>query len=351
MHQRNVVVVLLFVGLLAPASYSYFKEAGAGTQMTKAAAHFLNGLDAKKRAVAQLEYASEHRVGWHFIPKDERKGLEVKRMTPAQRQAVHALLQSALSEVGYDQATKIMQLEALLHMLEGGKGSNIRDPERYYVTIFGEPTGQSRWGLSFEGHHLSLNFVVEGDRVVSSTPQFFATNPGEVKGDIPASDRYPDIKQGVRVLAAEELMAFSLINSLDDAQQAVAIIAKKAPREIRAAGETHPPTAAAEGITAAKLNEKQQKQLRSLIGTYAGKMPYEVAAARLAAIDEAGFGKVHFAWAGALKEGVGHYYRVQGPTFLIELVNTQPDAAGNPANHVHCVWRDTAGDFALPIEK
>ncbi|MEO1972064.1 MAG: DUF3500 domain-containing protein, partial [Pirellulaceae bacterium] len=51
------------------------------------------------------------------------------------------------------------------------------------------------------------------------------------------------------------------------------------------------------------------------------------------------------------KPGIGHYYRIQGPTFLIEFVNTQPDAAGNPANHIHCVWRDMKGDFAIPVGK
>ncbi len=78
-------------------------------------------------------------------------------------------------------------------------------------------------------------------------------------------------------------------------------------------------------------------------------MTAEVAGERLAAIRDAGWDKVSFCWAGATEQGIGHYYRVQGPTFLIELVNTQPDAAGNPANHIHCVWRDMKGDFANPL--
>ena len=76
----------------------------------------------------------------------------------------------------------------------------------------------------------------------------------------------------------------------------------------------------------------------------------DVAAARVDAIEEAGFDHVHFAWAGASKPGTGHYYRIQGPTFLVEFVNTQPDAAGNPASHIHLIWRDTAGDFGVPIK-
>ncbi|HEX3871879.1 MAG TPA: DUF3500 domain-containing protein, partial [Pirellulales bacterium] len=84
---------------------------------------------------------------------------------------------------------------------------------------------------------------------------------------------------------------------------------------------------------------------------YANNAPEDVAADRLSKLDAAGFGNVYFAWAGSDRLGEGHYYRVQGPTFLIEFVNTQPDSAGNPANHIHSIWRDMAGDFAVPIGK
>ena len=110
--------------------------------------------------------SSDLRVGWHFIPKAERKGLQIKEMTEPQRKAAHALLRSTLSQVGYDKATQIMQLEQILHELEEAKGTRrfARDPQRYYFTIFGTPGPTERWGLSIEGHHLSLNFVVAEDR-------------------------------------------------------------------------------------------------------------------------------------------------------------------------------------------
>jgi hypothetical protein len=158
------------------------------------------------------------------------------------------------------------------------------------------------------------------------------------------------IKVGTRVLADEELVAFSLINALNNEQKSQAMIAEKAPAEIRAAGEPQPPTDAPAGIAAGELNETQTKLLKKLIGAYANAMSAPVARERMDKIEAAGADKVHFAWAGATEPGIGHYYRVQGPTFLIEFVNTQPDAAGNPANHIHCVWRDMDGDFALPIK-
>ncbi len=237
-----------------------------------------------------------------------------------------------------------MQLESLLKELEANRTGPIRDPLRYYFTIFGNPAEEGRWGLSVEGHHLSLNFLVENDKVISSTPQFFASNPATVK-----SENQSGLELGTRVLRKEETLAFELVNSLSKEQREIAILADQAPREIRAAGETQPPQTAAEGIPWRQLSDVQRPLLRQLINEYLSAMPSDVVETRRAAIRDGRFGQIHFAWAGATHPGVGHYYRVQGPTFLIEFVNTQPDSAGNPANHIHCVWRDMRGDFGIPI--
>jgi hypothetical protein len=221
----------------------------------------------------------------------------------------------------------------------------LRDPERYYFTIYGAPAGHEPWGLSIEGHHLSLNFVVEKGNVISSTPTALCTNPALVM-----NEAIPSIKKGTRVLAKEETLAFELLASLTDKQRAEAIIADKAPEEIRAAGEPQPPQDGPAGIPAENLTGQQRSTLQSLIEEYANNLPADVAKERMEAIEKAGIGKACFAWAGADKPGVGHYYRIQGPTFLIELVNVQPDAAGNPANHVHSIWRDMRGDFGVPLK-
>jgi hypothetical protein len=284
-------------------------------------------------------------VGWHFIPKSHRKGLQIKHMSQPQRKAAFALLGSALSQVGYDKAREIMALEGVLHELEKNRrGGAIRDPERYYYTVFGEPTDTGRWGLSIEGHHLSLNFVVENGLVISSTPTFFAANPSIVQHQVTGGP-----KKGTRVLAKEESLAFDLVQSFNADQRAVAITADKAPREIRAAGEPQSPPYAHDGLSAAKMNPHQLELLKALIIEYAHNLPDDVAEQRLDAIEKSGYNKVYFAWAGADRPGIGHYYRVQGPTFLIEFVNTQPDAAGNPASHIHSVWRDPTGDFAIAV--
>ncbi len=340
----RLLLAFAALAVCTAAGYTYFRQVSPGAAMSLAGAQFVEELDAEQRKLTVMPYAAPERLDWHFIPKDQRKGLQVKNMTAAQRQAAQQLLQTALSEAGYSKATRIMHLENLLHELEAGKGRNIRDPLRYYFTLFGEPQETGRWGLSIEGHHLSLNFVVENGQVISSTPQFFAANPTVVK-----SANTVGIPLGTRVLAKEEELAFELANRLSPEQLAVACIAAEAPAEIRGAGSAQPPQEPAAGIAFSALGPQQQALLQELVAEYCAAMPQSVAHERLEAIREASWDSVHFAWAGALEPGIGHYYRVQGPTFLIEFVNTQPDAAGNPANHIHCVWRDMRGDFANPL--
>ena len=352
MKRSHLLVAFLLLTLVATSAWSYFRRASSGEGMTAQATKFLGTLSEDQKKIAVLPYDSEARVGWHFIPffdkdgKPGRKGLQVRNMDENQRKAASALLQSALSEVGYGKATKIMAMEALLKELEKGKqGGQIRDTERYYYTLFGTPSADSKWGLSVEGHHLSLNFVIDKGYVVSSTPATFAANPATVMNEV-----LPAFPKGTRILKGEEQLAFDLLTSLTPEQKKVAIVAGTPLEEVRNAGKPQPAINGPQGLFAAKLTSEQAKILRSLISEYAANMPADVAEERLAAIDKAGFDKIQFVWQGAEKPGIGHYYCVQGPTFQIEFVNKQPDAAGNEANHIHCLWRNVRGDFAIPAK-
>ncbi len=304
---------------------------------------FLSTLDDDQKARAVLPYDTPKRVQWHFIPMDTRKGLVLSDMNTAQRTAALRLVRAALSEAGYDKTSKIMALEGVLRQFEGEGRRWARDPEKYYVTIFGQPTNSGAWGLSFEGHHVSLNFVCNGGVVVDSTPQFFAANPATIMNDAEGP-----VGKGTRVLRQEEQLAFDLVNSLSESQLDKAMIAEEAPKEIRFAGEAQVKVGKPEGISQTDLTGKQRGELRKLINVYIDAVPDKVADERRAVIDRDGWDNIHFAWAGATKPEIGHYYRVRGKSFLIEFVNTQPDAKGNPANHIHCVWRDVTGDFDLP---
>ncbi|HXT57518.1 MAG TPA: DUF3500 domain-containing protein [Pirellulales bacterium] len=334
-------LVLLLVASSAAFGLLNFRPAGA--DMTQAAQQFLADLSEQQQAQATMAFDDPARLDWHYIPKDKRKGLQVKDMDPKLRKRAHALLASGVSALGYEKAVTIMSLEEILRELEKErKGAPLRDPERYYFTVFGKPSATGRWGWSVEGHHLSLNFVVDGGQVTSATPAFYGANPAEVKTELSVGP-----KKGTRVLRDEEELAFKLLRSLSDEQRQTAILADKAPADIRAAGQPHAPNTPPEGLAAAKLQPDQVETLRALLRAYTDKMPAEIGEARLAEVRDAGIEKVFFAWAGADKPGVGHSYRVQGPTFVIEFNNTQPDASGNLANHIHAVWRQMAGDFGL----
>ena len=316
-----------------------------GKQLQTFAKAFLQTLDDEQKSDALVPYDSPKRVGWHFIPKPTRKGLVLKDMNTAQKTAALRLVRSALSEAGYDKASRIMLLEAVLLQLEGPKSEGRRDSEKYYVTIFGEPNANEPWGLSFEGHHLSLNFSLRGGVLVDSTPQFFAANPGTIMSDVEGP-----LSKGARVLREEEDLAFQIINSFDESQKKSAIIAEEAPAELRFAGEAQPTVGEPEGIAYEDLNPKQAELLQKLTYVYTDAVPEKTAKERREQIDKNGWGQIHFAWAGATDPGIGHYYRIRGKEFLIEFVNTQADAAGNPANHIHCVYRDLTGDFDLPVK-
>jgi hypothetical protein len=341
-------VLAVFMGFaLVTVGGAFVQETGTGEGMTDSAQKYLASLNDEQRAQSVMDYDTPDRMDWHFIPKAHRKGLQIKEMDESQRELAHELLRNCLSQIGYHKATQIMEMENLLEELETGRtGTPLRDPYRYYYTIFGEPKSDGRWGLSIEGHHLSLNFVVEGNKVVSSTPTLFAANPAVVR-----TKSSTKIDVGTRLLTDEEVLAFQLLETLTPDQKEKAIIASQPLSELRNAGEKEPPQADPAGLAAEAMSREQVNLLRKLVESYANNLPGEIAEARMEEIREAGPGKVHFAWAGSETPGSGHYYRIQGPTFLIEFVNTQPDAAGNLANHIHCVWRDIRGDFAVALNE
>lgn len=298
-------------------------------EMSEAATHLLAALNSEQKAKCSFELSSDERKNWHFIPK-ARKGLTFKEMTPAQRNLAHGLLATGLSQRGYLKATTIMSLEDVLKEIEQGKGP-VRDPEMYYVSIFGTPGAQDLWGWRVEGHHLSLNFTVAGGTNVAVTPSFLGTNPAEVR---------TGQRQGLRVLAAEEDLARHLVQDLDESQKKVAIYTNTAPGDIITGADRQAHLLEPQGLNAAKLNAAQRELLWEVIREYVYRYRPELADRDLKKIEQAGLEKIWFAWAGSTEPKQGHYYRIQGPTFLMEYDNTQ-----NNANHIHAVWRDLENDF------
>jgi hypothetical protein len=312
--------------------------------MANAATAFVDSLTPEQRQQALFPFESDELTRWHFIPTEgfPRKGLTVKDMSEAQRTRAHALLKAGLSQRGYMTATAIMELESLLGALEqrdrdGGRQAEgfRRDPVRYFFSVFGTPSPKGRWGWRVEGHHVSLHFTMANGTAVASSPAMFGSNPAEVL-DGP--------RKGTRILAAEEDSARELLMALDPAQRTQAVINDVAPNDMVTSNRLSVTPLSPVGVEASALTARQRELLMKVVDVYAGFMADDIAADRMARLKKAGLEKIAFAWAGEAERGKKHYYRIQGPTFLIEYDNTQ-----NNGNHIHSVWRDFTNDFGRDL--
>ncbi len=318
-------LLLLFASAASPAP----DPAAAG--MSTAAQTFLATLSPKLREQALLPAADPDRKSWSYVP-GRRRGVRLKDLNAAERSAALALLRASSSARGYEKAVGVIELEGILREIE--TFGWFRDPELYWVTVFGSPGKDGLWGWRFEGHHLSLNFSAMSGDTFASTPAFFGANPARV----PAGPR-----AGWRVLAAEEDLARRLLAMLDPAARRRAVISTGAPGDIlMRPGRRLPPEP--EGLPSSEMSAAARDVLRSLLAAYVDNAPLEIAVARWKRIEAAGAGRIRFAWAGSAAPGNGHYYRIHGPTFVIEYDNTQ-----NDANHVHSVWIDLEGGAALDL--
>jgi hypothetical protein len=329
--------VLVAVGLLGALGAGAVLSAQRGSNaMADAASRFLESLTPEQRKQATFPLESTERLRFNFIPSEgfPRNGLMLREMTEPQRKLAMDVMRTALSDRGYQTYTAIIQLESILAVIEKG-GKLERDPVKYYFSVFGEPSPTGTWGWRVEGHHVSLHFTMMKGRVVASTPSFAGSNPAEVRDGE---------QKGLRVLAQLEDTARALIMALDEKQKQTAIINATAPNEIVTTNQLDIKPLSPAGLMAAEMTPAQREQLMKVIDAYAGLMATATAADRLAKIKAAGIEKIGFAWAGPVERGQRHYYRVQGPTFLIEFDNSQ----GN-GNHVHSIWRDFQGDFGRDL--
>jgi hypothetical protein len=332
---RRMLSIVAVLACTTAATVSA-RTPGPEAAMAREASAFLAALTEDQRRQAQYPFNDEERLNWHFIPKD-RNGMPLKQLNPAQRTAALALLRSGLSQAGYRKVEAIRELEIILHHMENQ--SPRRDPDLYFITVFGDPTPDGTWGWRYEGHHCALNWTIARGRAAASTPQFLGTNPGEVRVVVPNAP-----SMGTRVLGREEDLARALVKSLNPEQRGEAILSDTAPPDIITGAERKASILEHKGVGFRQLNREQQGMLHALVREYADAQPSEIARERLAGIRRAGVENVKFAWMGGLEKNEGHYYRVQGPTFLIEYDNTQ-----NEANHAHCVWRDFKGDFGQDL--
>ncbi len=345
--KQLLLVGMVAAGLIGAACLSKESET-AGVRMSDAAAKLVDSFNDEQKSKALFAFDDKERTNWWFVPlqrdkKPLRKGLRFEQMTAEQKDMAKALLRAGTSAAGFIKATTIMSLEAVLNELEKN-GENVRNPGWYFVSVFGTPSKSGKWGWRIEGHHLSLNFVVDRGKIVASTPAFFGANPALIKDQ---TGKGP--KLGYRTLPEAEDLAQELFASLSAEQKKEARQPKQFPEIEQGKPAAHP--GAPKGLAAEKMNEKQRDVLMKLVQAYANRLPPEVAEAEMAEVKSAGIDKIHFAFAqDSDKPGKPYTYHLQGPTFLIEFLNVQSDSARNPANHIHSCWRDLKGDFGIEAQ-
>ncbi|MCF7731923.1 MAG: DUF3500 domain-containing protein [Akkermansiaceae bacterium] len=323
------VTLVCFIRSTAPGAEPSAAGAGhPGGDMAEAAVRLLASLDATQRVKAALTFDGDERENWHFVPM-ERAGLPLAQMQPYQQALAMGLLSSALGNRGFLKATAIMSLEQVLAEIE--KNPDGRNPAKYFFAVFGTPGDHGAWGWRVEGHHLSVNLTLKDGQVLAVSPMFLGANPAEVR---------EGPRQGLRVLASEEELGRELVRAVSAAGHPEVVFTDRVPAEILTGGDRQVRQLDPVGVLFGELAPAQQTALRLLVAEYAERLRPELAGREIERITAAGWKNVRFGWAGGTEVRQAYYYRVQGPTFLIEAANSQ-----NNANHIHTVWRDPAGDF------
>ena len=337
MVRRSLPFATVLAAILLASTPLNSAPTTTGRAMADAATAFLKDLNADQRSKATFKFEDDSRFEFRYTPR-ARTGLPLKEMSEAQRTKAHSLLKTGLSMRGYTNATDIIALENVLRGIEPprtGANAIVRDPEMYFVSVYGEPNGKTPWGWKFEGHHISVNFTLVDGKPIVFAPSFFGSNPAVVKDGAQA---------GKRALRDEEESARALMAAFTDEQKKKVIFTDQAPREMLTAENREAKLLESVGMTFAEMTPAQKRLFEKVLDAYLGRVAPELAKARLDALQKSGMDKVTFGWAGTLEVGGPHYYRVQGPTFLIEYDNVQ-----NNANHIHSVWRDFEGDFGRDI--
>ena len=327
-HVLRVLSVIGATGLRPVLSWAQPQDA-----MTQPALQVLASCSAAQRRQAVYPFEARERRDWHYIPR-RRPGLPLGDMTPTQHELLWTLLRAGLSEQGVQKTRDVIATEAILGALSGSPGA--RDPGNYAIVFFGVPASGRPWGWRFEGHHLSLSCTVVPGQGVAVTPAFLGANPATVPPHHPQA--------GFQALGTEEAAGFRLLQSLSDTQKATVMIASRSLGDILSGPGRETSLQQRAGLAFGAMTATQRQLALALIDAYVRNVRHDVAQAELDSLTAAGIETLHFAWAGSHTPGQPHYYRVHGPTLVIEYDNTQ-----NGANHVHSIWHNPPKSFGQDL--
>jgi hypothetical protein len=304
-----------------------------GAAVEAAARTFLASLSRVNREQATFPFGGEERTRWHWtVPSSvPRNGLPLGAMSDEQRRLALAMLRASSSAAGYRKAVDIMALQGLLQRMSTGIADPF-DPDRYYVSVFGTP-GARAWGWRLEGHHLSRHFTIVGNTIVAE-PFFLGAWPTR------AATAFRSVARGERTMPREEDAAREIVLSLDRALRRRVVFSSESLTDHLTQNAVRVGPLEPVGVLARDLPSGAQRRVREIVRTYLANHPPAVERKALARVERAGLERTRFGWAGSTRPGVPHYYRLQGPTFVLEFDNSR-----NSGTHIHSVWRDFERDF------
>jgi len=337
-------ILILFITLAGTVSGQ--RGNGATAPAVAAANTFLGMLDSAERAKTAFPFSSPQKTNWSNLPSGiyQRNSMRLGSLTPAKRAAAMAVVAAVLSTDGYRKVTDIMNGDEVLKGTGGGQtggraggggrgggGGVVFGADEYYIAILGTPSPTAPWMVQFGGHHLAINVTIVGANNVI-TPSLPAAQPA----------KYVLNGQTIRPLGKENDKGFALIGALDADQRKQAILNYRVSDLVLGPGEDGK-IIQPEGILASALNTKQQEMLLDLAHEWVGILNEEGAAARMAEI-RSNLPRTYFAWSGATENGGLAYFRIQGPTVLIEYAPQQGDL-----DHIHTIYRDPTNDYGARL--
>ena len=304
--------------------------------IVKAAQAVINSLDDAGKKKVQFAYDDEaQRKRWSNLPGPmvQRDGIRLADLAPSQREAIMKMLQIALSAEGYRKVVDIMDGDEVLRTQGSGGGKVQFGKEQYWLAFIGTPSTTTPWMLQFGGHHLAINLTIAGNNA-SMTPSLPAAQPAKftIEG------------RTVRPLGDENDKAFALINALDGKQQSQAILASRVADLVLGPGNDGK-TIQPEGLKASAMTAAQQTMLWDIVHEWSGIEADDYAGPRLAEI-KSHPNDTYFAWSGPTTNGGASYYRIQGPTLVIEYAPQQ-----GSVDHIHTIYRDPTNDYGARIAR
>ncbi len=322
----NRLLIILFACIVCKQT--------AAQHLSDKANSFIATLSEEQKLKALYPFDTAERFRFMYVPLDDRKGISMNELNDAQKQAVFTLLKTSLTDETIKKIQDIMLLDNVLKELEHRKPEDhFRDPGKYFLTIFGIPSPKTIWGWRFEGHHVAFHFSADKKTLVAGTPSFLGSNPAVVLNG-PQKDEF--------VLKDETDKGFALLHALSAEELKKAVIDTAAPNEILTAASRKAMIEHPAGIKYSELSPANQQLMLQLLNLYIHRYTKLFAENMLKQIQSAGLANLWFTWAGYQQHVLGHpyYYRIQGPTIIIEYDNSQ-----NNANHIHTVIRDLTNDF------